>query len=1027
MYARAAPLLALLGAACGSVESHLRPERAIPELQALARAYEQQPRRTVFAAGVDRVFGPVRVAVHEIGAGDRERVLVLVHGVLADHRTWRYVAGGLAAEHDVWALDLPGCGGSDVPGVLQLEPDGYSPGWLARLALDVLRQRLAARGTRPRLTLVGHSLGGGVLLRMLGDRTLRASYGDVLAAVDSAVLLAPLDFGFGKADPLFVELSKASDLEMLLGAATGLLRRATAESIYQGGVDVTRVPSEGVDELYEILMDPARRRAAQQMLLRAAPFDPDARLRWQEAEQLTADYRNVDVPCLVIWGERDETLPAQSGDRLVHELPQAWLRVVRACKHSLPTEEPRLVVDQIRRFLSAERAGWSEFTRLDRPPPAGPAPAEHAVLRTAQRDTVSRGHLEPAAGAPSTLTVLRGRDLERSGVRYLADALRLVPGVEVERVSATEAGVSFRGYVDSATAAQGTLGLVDGRQVQNPFLGNVLWDQLPVRLDDVEQIEVIRGPGSFLHGPNAMHGVVSITTRSPLSYAQSTASTSVAGGTDGFAELGATGVHRTDNTGFKVSAQWADSDRFDAGTAGSGDDSRDQQFFDTAYEARLGGDPRHVLGLRGGVAAQQLDLLLPSVGLLPAVRFDNRAEDRYAQLDYRRGDPAHSVFAVRLAWTGFAADVMPAGVYQPFTLNTDVFDADVRTTWEGDGHALTAGAGYRLATFGTRDADVSDGRHDVHQGWLFVQDEAALAPALAVTVGARVDLHSTTDASVSPRLAGVWQFTDGHYLRLSAGRGFRNASLRELWFDMPLTGVPGATTPVTVRGDTRLDPERLTSYEAGWFGSWGGVVDMLPGAIPGVGDTAHRFEAGVTGFYNRVDDLISFAVEPGDPTLVLPRNGVGEEAFGTEVEGRYVFSDWFSAFGNHAWSHRRDRATETRNALAPEHKVNLGLSFTGDRVAQRLADVPLRPRRGRERASVREGVQRARRRPPGAPAGRRPRTHGERGCPVLVVEPARGRCSPRAAGRPEAPLARNGTRVSPCGWSRAAAALPWPS
>ena len=119
---------------------------------------------------------------------------------------------------------------------------------------------------------------------------------------------------------------------------------------------------------------------------------------------------------------------------------------------------------------------------------------------------------------PSTVTVLTEEHIRLSGARYLSDVLRMVPGMEVIRTSSTDSNVSFRGYNDSSSAAQGILVYIDGRQANNEFYGNAFWDTLPVTLDQIVKIEVIRGPSSFLFGPNAMHGLVNIITKSPLQY-----------------------------------------------------------------------------------------------------------------------------------------------------------------------------------------------------------------------------------------------------------------------------------------------------------------------------------------------------------------------------------------------------------------------------------------------------------------------------------------------------------------------------
>src|SRR4051812_23957432 len=94
-----------------------------------------------------------------------------------------------------------------------------------------------------------------------------------------------------------------------------------------------------------------------------------------------------------------------------------------------------------------------------------------------------------------------------------------MPGLEVEKISASESAISVRGYVGPSSATQGMLLVVDGRQAYNEFFGAPFWENIGVVLGEIKSIEVIRGPGSFLYGPNAMHGFVSITTMSPLDYA----------------------------------------------------------------------------------------------------------------------------------------------------------------------------------------------------------------------------------------------------------------------------------------------------------------------------------------------------------------------------------------------------------------------------------------------------------------------------------------------------------------------------
>ena len=108
--------------------------------------------------------------------------------------------------------------------------------------------------------------------------------------------------------------------------------------------------------------------------------------------------------------------------------------------------------------------------------------------------------------------VITQEDLRRSGVTSIAEALRLVPGMQVGRIDANKWAVSARGFADRF--AQKLLVLIDGRSVYNPLFSGVYWEVQDLVLEDVAQIEVIRGPGATLWGANAVNGIINIITRS---------------------------------------------------------------------------------------------------------------------------------------------------------------------------------------------------------------------------------------------------------------------------------------------------------------------------------------------------------------------------------------------------------------------------------------------------------------------------------------------------------------------------------
>jgi iron complex outermembrane receptor protein len=120
-------------------------------------------------------------------------------------------------------------------------------------------------------------------------------------------------------------------------------------------------------------------------------------------------------------------------------------------------------------------------------------------------------HLEPTQTVPSAIFVLTNEDLRRSHVTSVPEALRLVPGVQVGRVDANKWAVSMRGF--NSREANKLLVLVDGRSIYDPLFSGMLWESQDFMLEDVDRIEVIRGPGGTLWGANAFNGIINIVTR----------------------------------------------------------------------------------------------------------------------------------------------------------------------------------------------------------------------------------------------------------------------------------------------------------------------------------------------------------------------------------------------------------------------------------------------------------------------------------------------------------------------------------
>jgi iron complex outermembrane recepter protein len=539
-------------------------------------------------------------------------------------------------------------------------------------------------------------------------------------------------------------------------------------------------------------------------------------------------------------------------------------------------------------------------------------------LKAPPEDPITVRRPQPFPWATATITALDDDDVRVFGGRFLTDSFRRVPGLEVQRVSSTESNVSARSYNDDSSSAQGILALLDNRQVYNEFFGGVFWESLPVTLDDIERVDVIRGPGSFLYGPNAMHGLIHIQTRSPMSYdldgvakAGLDEELSISGSYGSYRSntQSVTYVRREPTFGFKGKVVRDDIDEFQP----AGRNAKDKTFLDLRYETLIGGDPKQHLDVGLGASRQKFQTLIPTFGPLRASQFSTEAREEFVRALYTAGSlESWGQLRVGATFTHFDGTSTPAGVvtpdpvYMPFRVILDSGDLDVQYSNQVfESHLMTGGAGVRAATFDTEDRDVSGGRHGTVLEWVFLQDEITLDPAFRLTLGARLDHHSVTGTVVSPRVAAVWRLDEqkegGNYLRASAGYGYRNPSLRELWFNLP------TSSGFRVRGNKDVEPEQMRSFELGY---WAQPIPRL------------RYTA--NAYYNLVDRLMQFNQDPSNFFVLRPFNVNKDDAFGGELEVEFQAASWLYGFANHSYEIRRDRETGVREPGGPRNKANLG-------------------------------------------------------------------------------------------------------
>src|SRR5438552_2105976 len=124
---------------------------------------------------------------------------------------------------------------------------------------------------------------------------------------------------------------------------------------------------------------------------------------------------------------------------------------------------------------------------------------------------------ESVQDAAGSITVIDQKQIATSSADTCADLVRGAPGINLVQTSARDVGIRARGA--SGVAEHRQLTLLDGRSMYLDFYGVVLWDFIPIRVEEVDQIEVVRGPASAVWGANALSGVINVRTKSPRDFA----------------------------------------------------------------------------------------------------------------------------------------------------------------------------------------------------------------------------------------------------------------------------------------------------------------------------------------------------------------------------------------------------------------------------------------------------------------------------------------------------------------------------
>ena len=533
---------------------------------------------------------------------------------------------------------------------------------------------------------------------------------------------------------------------------------------------------------------------------------------------------------------------------------------------------------------------------------------------------------EKLVSAPAAITVLTPDDIRRSGATTIAEALRLVPGLNVARFTGNKWGVTARGF--NSRFANKLLVLVDGRTVYTTTFSGVYWDAMDYPLDDIDRIEVIRGPGATMWGSNAVNGVIQIFTKHSKNSAGVSA-THVSGNID----RGVTDLRQgfwNGKAGFRV---WARSS------------SREPMESLDGYE-----DNTRNRMIRGGFRFDfdrgERDKIFVSGDVIGTSGY-TRVLDRSFEAPYTFGKMFlfnHSAGNVVTRWTheyknGAATQVQL--YYDRYRRNEESLDSrqtadfDLQHTFAQRGsHTLQAGIGYRHSwdylPSETPWVRFSQAARSDFLGSGFVQDEIALGDTRwKLLVGTRFEKNNYTGFEIQPGVRLNYEWSPTRSLWGAISRSVRTPSR----FEHDVTYVvsvqpvaPGFNAVAAAMGTPTFKAEGTVSYSAGYR-------EQL----------SSKTSVDVSGFVNRLTGLRGTemgqpypTVFASRPVLFLPfnfRNSIDGYTYGGEATiRRQLLSSWklsgsYSYLGTDLKSKSPTTVTPQDSANVPTHSLILDSRF----------------------------------------------------------------------------------------------------
>jgi iron complex outermembrane receptor protein len=484
-----------------------------------------------------------------------------------------------------------------------------------------------------------------------------------------------------------------------------------------------------------------------------------------------------------------------------------------------------------------------------------------AVVETAARRE------QPISHSPSAITLLTREDIEATGARILPEVLRMVPNMDVRMINPFYYDMAIRG-ADAYVGTDSLVLLVDGRDLTMEFFGFPMWAVQHFSLDDVKRIEVIRGPGSALYGPNAYAGVVQVFTYEPGEGPE--AAMSVRGGEHGMTEINGRWTRSFGSFALAANAGVVRKDLWTGRDLSTGDVVRGR------LNSKIELAPDVSLWLEAGAyqTSGKVRAAIGEVEFTDLVNFYGRArfqlDDLKVQVVYDHTDMAADL-GFELVFEGITIARLPRA-----DGDVDKTAVMIQHSLEGPflGNRMIYGIDYTYNVYHV--SMLTDPDQYEHRLGFFLQDEVALDEIikeladvdvghLILTAGLRFDAnyvkkYEWTDWELSPRIALVWAPVRNHSFRVGYAHAFLKPKFYEAFLDIRTEDPLNMGFDYFDIANPDLRNETIDSIEAGYFTS------LLDGRLTLRLDFSYNWYRDGVYFYMDEEDMDYIQIGP----LLIP-------------------------------------------------------------------------------------------------------------------------------------------------------------